>query len=560
MSPGHAVKEVSRRSSGRQDDPHDCDVAIVGAGPVGLLTGALLASMGHHVIVLERHPGPYGMPRAGHIDHECLRILQGIGAHRAVVEDAPAPDWLYWRNAQGLELMKFPFANASISGYQSDFMMFQPVLDDALQQVLDRYPDRAQLCFGHDVISLREDGEGVALRVNRTDAGARAVGSSVNAKYVIAADGARSRIRGLLGITRSDAGFVERWFTIDCRKKKDIPSTVDGVWCDPRRPAYVGPLGRRHHRFELALLPSEKLEECDEARAWELLAERGISDADVEIYRRVVYTFEARMAERWNSDRVFLAGDSAHTMPPLMGQGLCSGMRDAANLAWKLDLVLTGRAHHVLLASYEAERRPHAQGWLDRSVAVKPIACELDPVRASERDARLLAGHFHLPPEPRLGPGLTDGDGAAGSPRRGGALFLQAQVTWGGRSGLFHDVFGVGFFVVSAEGDPRTVMSREALDVLEQLDARVLWFGDSSGTGEGHFEDVDGGYADFFRDIALSVVIVRPDFYVFGGSGEFGGVSALIQDLGVRLALTVDGVPRRGTTEPLKESDGNHDD
>ena len=107
----------------------------------------------------------------------------------------------------------------------------------------------------------------------------------------------------------------------------------------------------------------------------------GIGPEDIEPIRQIVYTFEARIAERWRDGRVFLIGDAAHTMPPHIGQGLCSGMQDAGNLAWKLDLVLRGVTEDSLLDTYEVERRPHVTSWIEVSLAVGTCVARAGPCR-----------------------------------------------------------------------------------------------------------------------------------------------------------------------------------
>src|SRR6185437_6752180 len=120
--------------------------------------------------------------------------------------------------------------------------------------------------------------------------------------------------------------------------------------CDPRRPTTLVSGGPGRRRWEWMLLPGETPEQmADPETVWALLAESGISRDDVVLERHAVYTFRARWAARWREGRLALAGDAAHQMPPFAGQGMCSGLRDAANLAWKLDLVLGDRTPPSLL-------------------------------------------------------------------------------------------------------------------------------------------------------------------------------------------------------------------
>jgi 2-polyprenyl-6-methoxyphenol hydroxylase-like FAD-dependent oxidoreductase len=525
------------------------DVAVIGCGPSGLTTAALLASRGWKVIALERHPERYGLPRAGHLDHEALRVVQAVGAHQAVLDDNTDLKSYVWWGAQGELLLDFPLGEPNPSGFQSDFMMFQPVLDDALYEALGRYPS-ATVMLAADVTGLEQDADGVTLLVERTtrDSSGTTVRTgdkfNVKAAYVIAADGAGSRIRDrILEIPREDKGFNEDWLDIDVRIKRKLPSGINGQWCDPARPVYVGPLGARHHRFECALLPGETHEHALRPEmVWELLDQYNLGPDDVEPFRQIIYTFEARIAERWREGRVFLLGDAAHTMPPHMGQGLCAGIRDAGNLSWKLDLVLGGVADESLLGTYELERRPHATTWIDTSLAVGRVSHVLDPVVAAERDAMILSGNMPpLPARPILRNGVVQVDSGGVPVPPAGTQYVQALIETVTGDGLLHDVVGHGFLVVSAAGDPRSAIDSAAESVLDAIAATVLWLGD--GDEEGSFRDPTGRTRAFFDEFGVAAVVVRPDYYVAGAVAELAELSDLIQELGtkMRLAVRVDG-------------------
>jgi hypothetical protein len=295
-----------------------------------------------------------------------------------------------------------------------------------------------------------------------------------------------------------------------------------GQVCDPRRPTTVLPLGKHHRRWEWHIAPHEDPAEFTQpAKAWELLADLGVTPDDVEPVRQLVYTFEARIAQRWRSGRIFLAGDAAHTMPPFMGQGMCSGMRDAKNLAWKLDLVLRGAAGDELLDTYQLERDPHVRDWTVISLESGKIPCITDPDEAVARDEAFRNGY--RPPIPDF-PHLTDGvlhrtpGGAVAPPA--GQLGLQARICMGGRTDLF-DRFrtGAGFTVISAAADPRAPLSDIQVAALERIGAEFYHVTPAM--------DVDGRYRAWLGD---RTVVVRPDFYVFGWA-DTAQVPGLVDDL-----------------------------
>ncbi|RZU74951.1 3-(3-hydroxy-phenyl)propionate hydroxylase [Micromonospora kangleipakensis] len=518
------------------------DVAVVGGGPSGLTAAALLARQGWKVVVFEKHSGRYGLPRAGHVDHEVLRILQGVEAHQPVIDDEFVQTTYEWRNGSGQTLLRFDFGGVSVSGFKPDTMMYQPVLEDALYDSL-AVADTATVLHSSTVTAVEQEDEGVRITVADTvysPAGEPEPGQrsrTYSAKFVIAADGARSQIRDeVLRTGRVDKGFNEEWLDVDVRILRPLPEGIDGQWCDPARPMYIGALGKRYHRFECALLPGETAEQALRPEmAWEVMGTYGVGPDDVEIVRQIVYTFEARLADVWRTERVFLLGDAAHTMPPFMGQGLCSGIRDASNLAWKLDLVMRGAAEPSLLDTYQQERYPHVEHWIDTSITVGSISQVLDPEIAAARDAQLLAGELPpLPPPPRLISGALSCDGSGLSRPPVGELFPQAEVNVGDRSGLLHDVVGHGFLLVSAGGPPN--LDDAARAVLQTLCARVLVLGDGT---DGTVRDETGRIRAFFADNQISAALVRPDYYVSSAATTMDCASDAVREVAAPLSLRV---------------------
>ena len=504
------------------------DVAIVGQGPVGQLLTLLLARRGWRVRALERWPAPYPLPRAVHFDHEVARILQSAGAMDALAGlTEPAPIY-EWRNAAGEVLLRIGRdAERSLSGWPESNMFCQPELERILDARVRTQPS-ARVDWGAEVTAARGSGEHVELDVRRADGASE----TLHARYAIGCDGANSLLRSELGAAWSDLGFHFDWLVVDL-----LP--VDPRWegplnwqlCDPARPTTLVSGGPGRRRFEFMRLPHETLDELnDEATAWRLLAHWGLSPANAKLERHAVYTFRARWADRWRTGPALLAGDAAHQMPPFAGQGMCSGLRDAANLTWKLDLVLRGLASETLLESYMSERAQHVSAMIDLSVTLGRVICVADPEEAAARDRRMAAEarerkapvDASLPP---LGPGcLVPGSPAAGE------LFVQNQVRHRGVSGLFDDVAGHGFALVSPFGDPGVA-----------LDPKSAAFWASLGGFTAHVapgapvEDASGGYARWFAKHGVAVALVRPDFAVFGTAPALAGANALVEMLRERL-------------------------
>jgi 3-(3-hydroxy-phenyl)propionate hydroxylase len=279
-------------------------------------------------------------------------------------------------------------------GHPPQQFLYQPAVDHVLREGVARFPN-VDVLAEHECLRVLSKGEGVELLVAdlRTDTFTR-----LHASYVIAADGGSSPTRGQLGVGYSGRTYAERWVVIDTKVHK--------VWdghdrlrfhCNPSRPTVDCPTPLGHHRWEY---PARAGEDDNmllrEDEIWKVLDAQGITQDHVEILRAVIYSHHVRIAERWRVGRVFLAGDAAHAMPPWIGQGMSAGVRDVANLCWKLATVLGGCAPDSLLDSYEAERKPHVTEVTRRAVLTGRIITEHSPVAAAIRD-RIVRGLSHLP-------------------------------------------------------------------------------------------------------------------------------------------------------------------
>jgi flavoprotein hydroxylase len=489
------------------------DVVIVGGGPVGLTLAILLAQHGRAVTVLERWPAPYPLPRAVHFDHEVGRILQGCGVGLALREISEPAEIYEWRNAADTTLLRFGRIGAAWSGWPESSMFSQPDLE-ALLDRRARELGTLDIGRGVEVTTVEQQDGGVIV--------GDAAGGRYQARYVVGCDGANSTVRGLIGVVPHDLGFFYDWLIVDV--VLDEPRVFDPInvqVCDPTRPttAVSGGPGRR--RWEFMRLPDETVDDLnDETQAWQLLAPWDVTPDNARLERHAVYTFNARYAERWRAGRVLLAGDAAHQMPPFAGQGMCAGIRDAANLAWKLDLVLDGRAADALLDTYDQERLPNARGAIEFSMELGKVICVADPDEAAARDDAMAAAvTSELSEIPDL-PGIHAGVIHADAPHAG-RLFVQGTVD----GGLFDDVHGAGWRLVTIDTDVN------ALDP-----AARAWF-ESIGGEIVTLPEPDGTYSRWFAEHDCTWALQRPDFHLFGTATSAADASALLEELRRHLAF-----------------------
>jgi 3-(3-hydroxy-phenyl)propionate hydroxylase len=481
----------------------DCDVLVVGLGPVGATLAALLAQLDVSAIAIDSEAAAYPLPRAVHFDHEIMRLFQHLGIAAEVTDFAnPLPRYEF-RNGAGELLLHFDPVMDAPCGWASGYMFHQPSLEGALHGLLQRLA-KADVRLGWRFMSLAQDEAGVFAVLSGPNGS-----KTVRARYLVGCDGASSPVRAAIGGGLFDYGFDEPWLVIDAKLQPGSrPPDANLQVCDPGRPTTCVHSGPGRHRWEFMLLPGETAETAlDDGFIQGLLAPWDCGP--VEIERRAVYRFHGLVAHRWRSGRVLLAGDSAHQTPPFAGQGMCSGLRDAANLAWKLGAVLHARADDSLLDTYQAEREPHVRSLIEVAIGMGRLVCTLDKEAAAARDRNMLAmraAGAPPPPQPRAPP-FAAGCVMAGAPGAG-EIFPQPAFGEGCGRLRLDDVLGAGTWLITREAIPSPV---DGL-VIRRLEDEALT----------PFRDHLLAWLD---ERKADAVLVRPDRYVFG-SGEPQGLVA----------------------------------
>ncbi|QIK74718.1 bifunctional 3-(3-hydroxy-phenyl)propionate/3-hydroxycinnamic acid hydroxylase [Nocardioides piscis] len=349
------------------------DVAIVGYGPVGVTAANILGQRGLRVLVAERDANIYDRARAISTDEEVLRIWQRIGLAEHLKTDMLTDRPIDFVDEDGISFLRFtaPYRG---NGHPAQLFIYQPALETALRDGASRFPN-VEVFLQHEAVRFSQDDNGVDLTL--LDLLADRV-KRVRARYIIAADGGSSPTRGQLGISFEGRTYEDRWVVIDTKVKNEWPE-VDRLrfHCNPSRPTVDCPTPLGHHRWEFPVLAGDDEQQLvSQEHIWQLLDDQGIGREHVEILRAVIYSHHVRFAARWRVGRIFLAGDAAHVMPPWIGQGMASGVRDVDNLCWKLADVLSGRLPESVLDTYEIERKPHVRAVTKKAVLAGRLITE----------------------------------------------------------------------------------------------------------------------------------------------------------------------------------------
>lgn len=519
------------------------DVLIVGYGPTGQVLSILLAQRGWNVTVLEKWPQPYPMPRAVSVDGYAARVLTMAGIGDALGQfGVPGADYVV-QNADGQLLLRFGLSSGAGYGPPRSTSVYQPGLEQALSRRGDELAT-LRVRRGQQVLAIDEHAGGVGVHTRDVVTGET---TTVDARWVVGCDGARSVVRAHLATTVTDLDFTVDWMACDLvpHRPADFPPVNIQV-ADPARPRVAATAGPRHRRWEFMRLATESMETFDtEAQAWQMLELFGVTAEQADLERYAVYRLAARNADRWRRGRVFLAGDAAHQMPPFAGQGMCSGIADAANLAWKLDQALRG-ADADLLDSYQHERRPEAHRAIVTSVQLGRLICQTDPVAAAHRDQAMAARAQSpaagnrtqappaAPPVPAGGFHQLTPDGAPG--RGAGQLLPSAQLRIGNSLVGLDDLVGGEFALLLGNGTPLGTALR---DRLSEAGLRVLPICPPGArqVEAGSGVDEAGTLSGWLDSLGATAALVRPDRYLYGAAADGAELSRLVEALLAQLEV-----------------------
>lgn len=505
------------------------DVVIIGYGPVGATMGLLLGKCGIDTLIIDRESSAYHLPRAVHFDDEVMRVFQTAGCADAVAKTLRVNPGMRFVNKEGELLLDWPRPQ-EVSKHQwyPSYRFHQPDLEQLMRADM-RNQGTVEVCTDMEALEINDGETGVSLtlrdRKNECEV-------AISAGYVVGCDGARSLVRQTMNVGQDNYGFDERWLVIDVILNQDKPELGDHSiqYCNPDRPGtYVRSPGMRR-RWEITVLENETNEEITQPeRVWELLSP-WLSPDEAVLERAAVYTFNSIVFSDWRRGHLMIAGDAAHLTPPFMGQGMCAGVRDASNLAWKLALCVKGLADDSLLDTYTSERIPNAAEYIKTAVRLGGLinTCGTEEAlraafksgdNAGDADNARSEGQRPAGPakmksiSPSLGQGLQAGD-----TRHTGQLFGQPRLENGARA---DDLAGYQY-VLYANADLLAELDDADIQKLSQSLPPLK--GELPVISTAMSPDLQG----YLDELEVKAILSRPDRYIQGAASNVNELRELI--------------------------------
>lgn len=504
----------------------DFQVVVVGLGPVGITLCNLLGSFGISVLGIDARDDVFALPRAIGMDHEVMRVFQGVGVADELASVVGEYKDSEYRAADGTLLRRFISpAQPHKLGWPAYLTFVQPPLERVLRDKARNSPT-VTILTGVEMVALG-DPSSPRLSLREMSTGDT---TSVDTTFVVGCDGGNSFVRRSLDIGFEDLLFDQPWLVIDVvlgDGEVDLPET-NVQFCNPTRPHTFVVLPGNLRRWEFMLLPGETAEEINQPeRIWELLSP-WLKPGQAEIWRSATYRFHALVAESWRKGNVFLAGDACHMTPPFLAQGMVQGIKDASNLGWKIARALQG-GPAKLLDTYEQERRPLVHKVISITKGLGEVICEIDQERAKTRNAAmkaLVAEGKGTVVRQSLFPPIVDGIigfQSNGQPARGaGEACPQPRVIMGGKPLLLDDLLGRDFSIL-ARG---IKFSGTVRDQAHQLGMPLFEFG-----GDHGLQEEDHVLEDWLSDYGCKAIVVRPDRVIFGAISDENELTMLLEQL-----------------------------
>ena len=475
------------------------DVTIVGLGPAGGTLANLLAMHGFSILILDREKSFYPLPRAVHFDDEIMRVFQTIGITKEFLKHTIINKGTKFVNSKDKVILDWPRPKKiTDNGWYPSYRFHQPDLEKKLRKKLKNYKK----------VSIEQNSEvkKIINSKNQVDIIYANISSHkeyiVRSKYLVGCDGANSITRKQMKTTMDNLGFTQKWAVVDLilkKKKNNLPDrTIQ--YSNPKQPAtYCRNVGKRR-RWEFAIKKNHSDKKVlSESYIWNFL-KPWLKKSEAIIERKTIYTFESAIARKWRKGRVFIAGDAAHLMPPFMGQGMCAGIRDASNLAWKIANCLRNKFNETLLNTYQSERSLNVKEYIETTMRMGEFVNAVESIQITDNiksDNKGIKSMQSI--KPKLGKGLGNL-----KDKNRGKTFPQFKIK--NNKTLDNNFSKKGMIVLSSDVNPKTSKYYSILKAK-------------------NFSNV----SRYLKNIKSKAILVRPDRFILASARSNKEVNLLLK-------------------------------
>lgn len=480
------------------------EVAIIGLGPAGSTLANLLGQLGISTVALDRIASPGQQPRAVAFDDEVMRIFQTVGLANEVGKIVEVGQGAKFVDSGGRTVVHWerPMKRTP-NGWFLNYRFNQPELEKTLHRGITRFPSVTQK-FGCEVTGLHQDDTGVTLTYQEQGAA-----KTLRASYLVGCDGGRSFTRAHIGANFEDLGYHEEWLIVDLLlpEREQEPDRYTYHYCGSSRMGSKVFVGSKRKRWELRLNSSDNRETIQLPETiWKIL-EPWISPNEAELERTALYTFHSTIADKWRKGRCFIAGDAAHQTPPFMAQGMCAGIRDASNLAWKLAYALRQSPPDQLLNSYQSERSPHVREYINLTIELGKVINRTILSLTKGNPTDIGDGTQKLSQlRPTLGPGISAGD-----PTHRGRLLPQFKLDDGQ---LLDDFVGYSTALI-LRNEPSSQLGNASRSEFARADVEIV-------------DNPDPELIAWLEEIGACAVLVSADRSILGSVQVYGDIPQLL--------------------------------
>ena len=475
------------------------DVVIIGFGPTGGTLANLLALHGFSILIVEKEKSFYPLPRAVHFDDEIMRVFQTIGITDKFLKHTIINKGTKFVNSKNKEVLDWPRPRSvTENGWYPSYRFHQPDLERKLRGRLKDFK-KVTIMQNTKVVNLKEDKSSVKIILENVN---NKIVKEISSKYVVGCDGANSTTREQIKAKFQNLGFTQKWAVVDLILKKDKKELPDRTiqYSNPKRPAtYCRNVGKRR-RWEFAINDSESEKKVlSNSYIWNFL-KPWLKPSDAFMERKTIYTFQSAISKNWKKGRVFLAGDAAHLMPPFMGQGMCAGIRDASNLAWKIANCLRNKFNETLLNTYQSERSLNVKEYIETTMRMGEFVNAVESIQITDNirsDNKGIKSMQSI--KPKLGKGLGNL-----KDKNRGKTFPQFKLK--NNKTLDNNFSKKGMIVLSSDVNPKTSKYYSILKAK-------------------NFSNV----SRYLKNIKSKAILVRPDRFILASARSNKEVNLLLK-------------------------------